>query len=140
MSELVWGIKNGDMDQVKDIVDNKEIDVNKDIDGRAPIHYAADYGQEDVIRYLVSKGADVNVNLALMRLILCPNYTVTLKYFVFQAKDKHGISVLLAAVWEGHTSCVKLLLEKGASKEGTTPDGTTYYNAAEKEEIKQLLK
>ncbi|XP_026281843.1 myotrophin [Frankliniella occidentalis] len=116
MSELVWGIKNGDMDQVKDIVDNKEIDVNKDIDGRAPIHYAADYGQEDVIRYLVSKGADVN------------------------AKDKHGISVLLAAVWEGHTSCVKLLLEKGASKEGTTPDGTTYYNAAEKEEIKQLLK
>lgn len=116
MSELVWGIKNGDMDQVKEIVEKKDIDVNKDIDGRAPIHYAADYGQEDVIRYLVSKGADVN------------------------AKDKHGISVLLAAVWEGHTSCVKLLLAEGASKEGTTPDGTPYYNAAEKEEIKQLLK
>lgn len=37
--------------------------MNKDIDGRAPIHYAADYGQEDVIRYLVSKGANVNVGL-----------------------------------------------------------------------------
>ncbi|CAG2058322.1 unnamed protein product, partial [Timema podura] len=29
----------------------------------------------------------------------------------FQVKDKHGISALLAAIWEGHTSCVKLLLE-----------------------------
>jgi ankyrin repeat protein len=32
--------------------------------------------------------------------------------FVFQAKDKHGISALLAAIWEGHTDCVKLLLEQ----------------------------
>jgi len=30
----------------------------------------------------------------------------------FQAKDKHGISALLAAIWEGHTDCVKLLLEQ----------------------------
>ena len=26
--------------------------------------------------------------------------------------DKHGISPLLAAIWEGHTSCVKFLVEK----------------------------
>jgi ankyrin repeat protein len=96
MSELVWGIKNGDLDQVKDIVEQKvsiwwcsfsgpsivwnlndgrlcyecqfilfkllqEIDVNKEIDGRPPLHYAADYGQGDVIQYLLSKGANVNV-------------------------------------------------------------------------------
>lgn len=29
-----------------------------------------------------------------------------------QSKDKHGITAILAAIWEGHTSCVKLLLEK----------------------------
>ncbi|KAJ9594080.1 hypothetical protein L9F63_014492 [Diploptera punctata] len=116
MSELVWGIKNGDLDQVKDIVEQKEIDVNKEIDGRPPLHYAADYGQGDVIQYLLSKGADVN------------------------AKDKHGISALLAAIWEGHTDCVKLLLERGAQKDGSAPDGTSYVDAAEKEEIKQLLK
>ncbi|XP_046979424.1 myotrophin [Schistocerca americana] len=115
MSELVWGIKNGDLDQVKDIIEKKQIDVNKEIDGRPPIHYAADYGQGEVISYLVTKGADVN------------------------AKDKHGISALLAAIWEGHTDCVRLLLEKGASKEGTAPDGTTYLASAEKDEIKQLL-
>lgn len=25
--------------------------------------------------------------------------------------DKHGISVILAAIWEGHTDCVKTLLK-----------------------------
>ncbi|GLV36653.1 uncharacterized protein CBL_02512 [Carabus blaptoides fortunei] len=115
MSELVWGIKNGDLDQVRDIVDKKSIDVNQEIDGRPPLHYAADYGQRHVIDYLISKGADVN------------------------AKDKHGISTLLAAIWEGHTECVKLLLDRGAAKTGAAPDGTSYVDAAEKTEIKQLL-
>jgi len=41
----------------------QNIDVNKDIDGRTPIHYAADYGQKDVIQYLVAKGADINVSM-----------------------------------------------------------------------------
>ena len=27
-------------------------------------------------------------------------------------QDKHGISVILAAIWEGHFKCVKFLLEK----------------------------
>ena len=56
--------------------------------GRAPCHFAADYGQLEVLRFLVTqKGADVN------------------------AKDKHGISVILAAIWEGHTDCVKFLIQ-----------------------------
>ena len=52
------------------------------------MHLAADYGQLEVLEYLASKGADIN------------------------AKDKHGISVILAAIWEGHTNCVKFLLSK----------------------------
>ncbi|XP_076640389.1 myotrophin homolog isoform X1 [Colletes latitarsis] len=118
MSELVWGIKNGDLEQVRDIVENKanDIDVNQMIDGRTPLHYAADYGQSEVIRYLLEKGANVN------------------------ATDKHGITTLLAAIWEGHTNCVKLLLEKGAKSDGLTPHGISYLDAAEKEEIKWLLK
>lgn len=31
---------------------------------------------------------------------------------LFQSKDKHGITAILAAIWEGHKDCVKLLLEK----------------------------
>lgn len=83
MSELVWGIKNGDLEQVKDIIEKKvrcwlfschnktihvicvfpqSVNVNDDIDGRPPILYAADYGQTDVIQYLISVGANVNVS------------------------------------------------------------------------------
>ena len=64
------------------------MNVNVDIDGRSPLHYAADYGQIEVLQYLISKGANPNT------------------------KDKHGISVLLAAIWEGHTNCVKFLIQK----------------------------
>uniref|UniRef100_T1JLU3 Uncharacterized protein n=1 Tax=Strigamia maritima TaxID=126957 RepID=T1JLU3_STRMM len=116
MSDFAWSLKNGDLEQVKDFVERQLIDINKDIDGRPPLHYAADYGQKEVIQYLIEKGADLN------------------------SKDKHGISALLAAIWEGHTDCVRLLLQKGANKQGTTPDGSSYYEAAEKEEIKVLLK
>ncbi|OXA53249.1 myotrophin [Folsomia candida] len=116
MSDLVWPIKNGDLDQVREIVEKKGINVNEDVDGRPPLLYAADYGQQEVIEYLISKGANVN------------------------SCDKHGISALLAAIWEGHTDCVKLLLTKGASRDGKTPDGTSYLDAAEKDEIRALLR
>ncbi|GAB0098987.1 uncharacterized protein DMENIID0001_148040 [Sergentomyia squamirostris] len=115
MSALPWALKNGDLDQVKDLVEKKVVDINEAIEGRTPLHFAADYGQSDVLEYLISKGADVN------------------------ALDKHGISVLLAAIWEGHINCVKILLNRGASKEGSAPDGTTYRDAAENPEIKALL-
>jgi len=84
--------------------------------GRYPLCSAADYGHKDVIDYLVSHGADVNV------------------------KDKYGISPLLAAIFENHKECVKLLLAKGASKSGSAPDGRSYVECAESDEVKALLK
>merc|ERR1712098_443118 len=116
MSDLAWAVKNGDIDMVKEMVEVKGVDINKQIDGRLPLHYASDYGQLEVLKFLCSKGAQLN------------------------SEDKHGISPLLAAIWEGHTSCVQFLLEKGASKTGTAPDGSSYVDAAEKEEIKALLR
>lgn len=35
--------------------------MNDEVAGRTPLHYAADYGQEEVMLYLISKGANVNV-------------------------------------------------------------------------------
>ncbi|VEN51721.1 unnamed protein product [Callosobruchus maculatus] len=114
-SDFVWAIKNGDLEQVKDIIEKKSVNVNEEVDGRPLILYAADYGQVDVIDYLITAGADVN------------------------SKDKHGITAILAAIWEGHKDCVKLLLEKGAKREGVAPDGKTYLESAENNEIKQML-
>ncbi|XP_060560318.1 myotrophin-like [Ruditapes philippinarum] len=114
--ELVWGVKNGDIDAVKKEIENKKGDINTEVQGRTALHFAADYGQTDVITCLLDNGADIN------------------------KPDKHGISPLLAAIWENHTDAVKLLLERGASKEGKAPDGTSYYDCAETDDIKELLK
>lgn len=58
---IIWAIKNGDLDQVKELVEQNKFNVNQEITTRSPIHYAADYGQTDVLKYLITKGADVNV-------------------------------------------------------------------------------
>ncbi|XP_074598048.1 myotrophin-like [Brevipalpus obovatus] len=114
-SELVWSVKNGDLEQVKELITKQKININEQIDGRNPIVYAADYGQREIIEYLISQRADVN------------------------APDKHGITALLAAIWEGHYDCVKLLIEAGANTDLKTPDGRSYLEVAEKQEIKSLL-
>lgn len=113
--------------------------INESVDGRNLVHYAADYGQDQVLEYLISKSANVNVsdsifdqsNLILIWTCWHPKQ--------MQVKDKHGITPLLAAIWEGHTECVSILLRGGADKTGTAPDGTSYVDAAEKNEIKALL-
>ncbi|KAG1932585.1 kinase D-interacting substrate of 220 kDa [Pimephales promelas] len=114
--ELMWALKNGDLDEVKTLLVKAE-DVNRTLEGgRKPLHYAADCGQNEMLEFLLSKGADVN------------------------APDKHGITPLLSATYEGHVTCVKILLEKGADKERKGPDGLSAFEAAESEAIKALLK
>ena len=50
---------------------------------------AADYGQAKILEYLISKGLEASL---------------------LDSPDKHGITPLLAAVFEGHTECVKILI------------------------------
>jgi ankyrin repeat protein len=86
------------------------------IKGRTYLHYACDYGQREIIDYLLSKGADINI------------------------QDKYNITPLLAAIWENHTACVKLLLHKGANKNVRAPDGKSLLESTDNNEIKMLLK
>ncbi|XP_061171515.1 uncharacterized protein LOC133181010 [Saccostrea echinata] len=117
MTSFIWDVKNGQINDVQKFVEEKGADVvNKEVEGRFPLHFAADYGQSQVIEYLVSKGANIN------------------------QKDKHNITPLLAAVWEGHVSSVETLLKLGADKTVTSPDGQSLIECAEKEDVKALLK
>lgn len=117
VEELVWACKNGDLDQVKAIVEKPGFDINAELlSGRNGLHFAADYGQKEVIEFLLSKGADIN------------------------RPDKHGITPLLASIFESKTECVKLLLGKGAKKDLKAPDGSSYFECAETDDIKSLLK
>lgn len=113
--KLKWSLQNGDLEALKSIILSDKSLVNADCGGRPPLCVAADYGQAEIVEYLISHGASVN------------------------AKDKYGITPLLSAVFEGHTAVVKLLLAKGADKSGKAPDGSSYIDSAEKQEIKNLL-
>eukprot|EP00048_Salpingoeca_helianthica_P014541 m.222211 g.222211 ORF g.222211 m.222211 type:complete len:137 (-) comp15979_c0_seq1:205-615(-) len=114
--DLLWAVKNGDLDVVRQLVETNHVDVNAVLSGgRSAIHYAGDMGQKDVLKYLVEQGADVN------------------------KKDVHGITALLAAIWEGHASAVEYLLSVGADATLTAPDGQSYASCAESQAIKDLL-
>lgn len=116
MEKFEWSLKNGEIDDVRRFVEEDGVDVNMDLDGRKPLHYAADFGHGTVVDYLIGKGAEIN------------------------AKDKHDITPLLAAIFEGHAEVVRLMLEKGAEKHFKAPDGASYLDAAETEEIKAMLR
>ena len=84
----------------------KGLEVNTNIDGRLPLHYASDYGQLEVIKFLCGKVTDP------VPTSLSPHVSLSLLQGAkVNEEDKHGITPLLAAVWEGHTACVKFLLE-----------------------------
>ncbi|CAB1346036.1 unnamed protein product, partial [Coregonus sp. 'balchen'] len=123
--ELMWALKNGDLDEVKTLM--KDEDVNRTLEGgRKPLHYAADCGQAEMLEFLLSKGADVNdedVNRTLeggrkpLHYAADCGQAEMLEFLLSKgadvnAPDKHGITPLLSATYEGHLSCVKILLEK----------------------------
>ena len=108
--------ENGDIETLKKACSEPGFNINARIStGRALIHYAADKGQKEVLQFLIDNGANVS------------------------EKDRHGITPLLAAIFEDHTSCVALLLAKGADKNEKAPTGDSAYDIAENDEIKKLL-
>jgi len=112
MSEqVVWAVKNGDVESLK----KKQFDANAKVGKQTLLVAAADYGQSEVISYLVSLGADVNQG------------------------DEYGITPLLAAIYEDHVEAAKILLQKGASKAGKCPDGSSYSEQAQSTAMKKLL-
>eukprot|EP00026_Physarum_polycephalum_P019770 Phypoly_transcript_21941.p1 GENE.Phypoly_transcript_21941~~Phypoly_transcript_21941.p1 ORF type:complete len:141 (+),score=35.54 Phypoly_transcript_21941:48-425(+) len=114
-----WAVKNGDLAGVKTFVEKDGVNpaTLKDANSRGPVHWASDYNQLEILQYLAGR-KDVKLD----------------------ELDKYGITPLLAAVYEGHIEVVKFLLSKGAKKTTKGPDGKTPFEAAEKPEIKNLLK
>ncbi|KAF6777985.1 hypothetical protein AHF37_02416 [Paragonimus kellicotti] len=112
---LIWAVKNGDMKGLQERSQSLT-DINCLLgNGRSLLHYAADYGQTEICEYLLTKGANIN----------CP--------------DKYGVTPLLAAVYEDHVACAKLLLNKGA-KLLDTPDGSSYLDIARSPDLQKLLR
>lgn len=82
--DLIWSIKNGDLDAViryvesvsctwlgiylyncfiKNLIIKYPNVINQNINGRSVLHYAADYGVTEIIDFLLKKGANINVSI-----------------------------------------------------------------------------
>jgi len=89
-NELLFYVKIGNLDKVKELIENGA-DVNaKDRSGNTPLHWMAcgGYGHIEIAKLLIDNGADVN------------------------AKNKRRITPLDMAKFEGHTEIVKLLKKR----------------------------
>ncbi|XP_041472057.1 myotrophin-like [Lytechinus variegatus] len=117
-SDAVWAAQNGEVSKLREL----QFDAKDKIKGRTLLHIAADFGQHEVIEYLVEqKQADIH------------------------SIDSNGFSVLLTAIYgdEGqdrYKKCVAYLLSKGADKNGKAPNGSTFEECAHDEKMRQLLK
>ncbi|CAJ0564084.1 unnamed protein product, partial [Mesorhabditis spiculigera] len=114
-SKLLWAVENGDLDVVRENVNRKNVDEVVKA-GRNSMHMACDYGQVEVVKYLIENGG--NVNLA----------------------DKHGITPLLYAIWENHIEVAKLLMAKGANRNVKSPLNEPLLDCATSDEMKDLLR
>ena len=110
----------GDLDDVKDIVETKNIDVNNlGQEYRPALTVASIEGQIEIAKYLIQKGADVNV------------------------LDEDNLTPLHHAVEVGHSDIIKLLIEHGADLDikGSTDEWTALHEASQhtRLDILQLL-
>ena len=98
------------LDQIKEVVeaDSNAVHVQQDNgsdEGYSALHYAAWDGKADIVKYLIDKGADVNL------------------------KGKDGCSpIVLCGVVPNQTDCVKLLVENGAFLENRNMEPNMYHS------------
>jgi hypothetical protein len=84
----------------KGLLEDGASPTEQDNDGRTPLHFAAQFGVEDVAEALIAKNADTN------------------------AKDRFGCSPLHLAAEKGHMNLVDLLLSAGADVHARANYGT----------------
>lgn len=117
MSILVTALRSGNLEVVKEKFSRPGSQVNTPIQhGRSPLHIAVQAGKLDVVKYLISKGADVNL------------------------ADEDDCLPLYYAVLSENENTVKYLLQMGADADGEDPDGNMLMNTTANERIKALLK
>jgi len=118
----------GDLADIKRHL-QKGADVNiKDDNDWTPLLYSAFYGKQDVVKFLISKGADVNVtsrntgwtplhvaadkgHLEVVKILVSAGANVN-------AKDILGMTPIRSALGDSHKDVIEFLKQHGASVEG----------------------
>jgi ankyrin repeat protein len=127
-------VHSGDLEKVKEFLE-QGTDINaKDEDGDTPLHIAVEQDYNDIAKLLIDRGADVNAgdqkdytplysaiwnrNRDLVGLLIGKGADVNVI-------PEEGAPPLLEAVWMGDFDVVKLLIDNGASNDVKDKDSWT---------------
>ena len=148
---LFESVRHGDVEEAKTILQSvSEVDINhtSDTQGRTLLHLACEHGHINMVRWLVSLGADVNmaghyhIKSTPLSLAVLKNHTSIVSALVseFGCDPNDGVS-LHRACKHGNLRMVKTLLEHGASVNDNSVDvdGNTLLHLAAKNETMQAL-
>lgn len=118
----------GDLADVKRHL-QKGTDVNiKDDNDWTPLLYSAFNGKQDVVVFLISKGADVNAASRItgwtpLHVAADKGHLEVVKIMVgaganVNAKDNVGMTPIRSAIGDGHKDVIEFLKQQGASGDG----------------------
>ncbi|MBV0900136.1 MAG: ankyrin repeat domain-containing protein [Wolbachia endosymbiont of Fragariocoptes setiger] len=95
---FVKSAERGDLESVKLFVERDKIDVNsKSLDNDTALHKASWNGHIKIVQYLISQGADVNI----------------------EPISGYPVTPLVCAVWKGHVEVAEFLIQNGAHSDVT---------------------
>lgn len=123
---LMAAARSGNIEAAKRLLDAKaEINAKEGWGGQTALMWAAAQGQAEMVKFLASKGADLNLHGVVRQ---WERKTITEP----RPKDmnKGGFTALIYAAREGCTECAKKLLAAGADPDLQDPDGMTALNMA----------
>jgi len=122
LSSIQMAAFQGDLAKVKRFLEQGISVDSRDSEGRAALHYAALHGKRDVVEFLLSQGANVNLKDKSMGFVplhmVCGDKDIVemliAKGADVNAKDKYGWTPLDTAVY-GQKDIVALLIRAGAN-------------------------
>ncbi|HEX9511338.1 MAG TPA: ankyrin repeat domain-containing protein [Puia sp.] len=145
--DLFEAVCLGDLEAVKQRIAQSPDRIElPSVDGFSLLGYACFFGQEAIARYLVEKGADVNIPSANSFKVAPIHSACAISSYPLvtllaengadlNARQQGGFTALHSAAGHGATQIVSLLLEKGADVQAKTDAGETALSIAEKKKL-----
>ena len=123
--EIFDAARNGEVEKIRQLLDNdKNLLNSKDQSGKTPLHFASQYGHFDMVKILIERGAEVNVenNNGETPLHYASAYGQenVAEFLISNGAEleyrswRHGDTPAHAAAIGGHVEMVSFLDQKGA--------------------------
>jgi len=145
---LIEAVKNGNIEQVRDFLDNVAHVNEKDFDNSTPLHEAARLGFVDCVRELAERGAEINAkddfNRTPLHMTAFSGYVECMRELIKHGADVNAKNVLNLTPLHisAFNKCVEIVLEllnAGADPFIRDDEGKTPLDMTGNEKIKFLL-